>query len=377
MATTVCLGATSLRYPIGGGHQWVFLNWALGFRSIGCEVIWLEQFDGAESPDAVQARLDTLRKCLAPYGLADRLAVCTTDGHEAPDGLRGCLSLEEAAAADLFLNTSYRTEQGIVGRFRRSALLDIDPGLLQRWLSRGEIRAAEHDLYFTIGETVGQPGARFPDAGLPWLYTPPCVALDWWPPHPPADDAPFTTVTHWYGHEWVEDDNGEVYENNKRRGFAPYFDLPRLVNVPMEVAISFGPGDEGEKQNLASRGWRVRHAWEVAATPSAYHRYIQHARGEFSGVKASCVRLQNAWISDRTLCFLASGKPAVVQHTGPSRFLPDAAGLHRFRDLADAADRLRYVTAHYAAESSLARALAEEYFDARRVTCQVLERAVP
>ena len=57
--------------------------------------------------------------------------------------------------------------------------------------------------------------------------------------------------------------------------------------------------------------------------------------------------LQNAWVSDRTLCFLASGKPAVVQYTGPSRVLPDAAGLFRFRDIDEAARALDTVAADY------------------------------
>jgi hypothetical protein len=86
--------------------------------------------------------------------------------------------------------------------------------------------------------------------------------------------------------------------------------------------------------------------------------------------------MENAWVSDRTLCYLASGKPAVVQHTGASRFLPDAAGLFRFRDLAEAARCLEVVAADYERQAGLARALAEEHFDARKVVRTVLERAL-
>ena len=85
--------------------------------------------------------------------------------------------------------------------------------------------------------------------------------------------------------------------------------------------------------------------------------------------------LANAWISDRTLCYLASGKPAVVQHTGKSRFLPDAAGLFRFRNLDEAAGALSAVESDYERHSRLARELAEE-FDARHVVARVLERAL-
>jgi hypothetical protein len=378
MTTTVCIGANTLPYPEGGGHQWVFLNWALGFRANGCQVTWLEECGFDEPPSEVQARVDALKRCLEPYGFADRLALCSRGGEPLPRGrIERCLDLEAVADADLLLNASYRMHPRVVERFRRSALLDIDPGLLQRWISRGEIRPASYHLYFSIGETVGTPEALFPDAGLEWLYTPPCVALDWWLPHSTPDGAPFTTVAHWYMHEWVEDDTGEVYENNKRSGFVPYFDLPKHTTQPLELALCLGPGDESDQEMLQAKGWSVRHAHEVSSTPWAYQEYVQNSRGEFSGVKPSWVRLQNAWISDRTICYLASGKPAVVQHTGPSRFLPDAAGLFRFRDLEEAVRSLETVTADYERQCGLARTLAEEHFDARVITRRVLERALP
>jgi hypothetical protein len=120
----------------------------------------------------------------------------------------------------------------------------------------------------------------------------------------------------------------------------------------------------------------VQDAWAVAATPWDYQRYIQSSFGEFSCVKPSCVRLQNAWISDRSLCYLASGKPAIVEHTGPSSFLPDDAGLLRFHDLPEAIGCVEAVQADYGKHCQLARALAEEYFDAKRVVKSVLERAL-
>ncbi len=273
------------------------------------------------------------------------------------------------------LNLAYDVPPELVRRFRRSALVDIDPGLLQVWMSKGLMEVTQHDVYFTIGETVGQPGTRIPDVGLEWQYTPPCVALDWWPTHWAAEDAPFTTVTHWHMDEW-EEDAGELYSNDKRTGFVPFLDLPRRTTQPLELAILLGAHDRDERVLLQERGWRVRDTPEVASTPGAYQRYIQGSRGEFSCVKPSCVRLQNAWISDRTLCYLASGKPAVVQHTGRSRFLPDTAGLLRVRDMDEAARCLNMVAADYERHSKLARTLAEEYFDAPMVAGRLLERAL-
>src|SRR5438128_12491510 len=146
-----------------------------------------------------------------------------------------------------------------------------------------------------------------------------------------------------------------------------FLDIPRRMRERLELAVGLADDDAEERTNLVQHGWHLKNPREVARTPSDYRRYIQGSRGEFSCVKPSCVKLQNAWISDRTLCYLASGKPAVVQHTGPSRFLPGSAGLFRFRDLEEAARCLDIVRADYDHQCELARALAEEYFDAGHV----------
>ena len=379
MSRTICLSAKTLTYPQGGGHLWVYLNWALGLRALGCRVIWLEAASPATPVAGLQNYVAGLKSRLQRYGLAESVALCSWSDTPLPAGAtENCLDLDAAAEADLLLNLQYGVHPEVIARFRRSALLDIDPGLLQVWMSKGQIRVAPHDAYFSIGETVGQPGARFPDLGLPWQYTPPCVALDWWPVRPAGEDAPFTTISHWFGDEWMEDDTGEVYANDKRVGFLPYLDLPRHTSRPLELALCLADTEEdrSDRDALLDRRWRVRDAYAVAATPWDYQNYIQSARGEFSCVKPSCIRLENAWISDRTLCFLASGKPVVVQHTGPSRFLPDAAGLFRFRDLAEAAEYLEIAASDYERQSRLARALAEEHFDAPKVAGRVLERAL-
>ncbi len=375
MSTKVCFLANVLKYPEGGGHLWEYLNWALGLRSLGCEVIWLEVANSRYPAHEVQTKVAALKSRLQRYGLAERVALCSYDGDPLPeDAAEGCLDLKAAAEADLLVNLRYGIRSEVVGRFRRSALVDIDPGLLQVWMNKGLISLARYDVYFTTGETVGQPGARIPDVGLKWQYASPCVALEWWPRQAPAD-GPFTTVTHWHMDEWEEDADG-LYSNDKRTGFLPFLDLPRRTAQPLELAILLGRYDQDERVMLQERGWRVRDPREVASTPEDYQRYIQGSRGEFSCVKPSCIRLRNAWISNRTVCYLASGRPALVEHTGPSRFLPDSAGLFRFRDVKEAARSLETVAGDYERQCNLARALAEEYFDARKVAGSVLERAL-
>src|SRR5215204_5424379 len=395
MSVTVCLSTnTTLNYPQGGGHLWVFLNWALGLRALGCEVIWLETVSDKETVSAlnrrrrlerdglaqdpsdlvheVEANIATLKRRLEPYGLAERLALHSWSGEALPGEVtKGCLDLEAAAEADLL----YNLPGEVVARFRRSALLDIDPGLLQIWMSQGLVSVPQHDLYFSIGETVGQPGARFPDMGLKWHYTPPPVFLPEWPPVQADAMAPYTTVSHWWANEWVKI-QGELRDNNKRPAFMAHSDLPSRTSTPLELALCLAPGDEEEARLLEARGWKIRHAWTVSSEPEQYRAYVQQSRGEFSVVKPSCLWLNNAWISDRTLCYLASAKPAVVQDTGSSRFLPDSEGLFRFRNLEEAARALFAVESDYERHCRLARELAEEHFDAHKVLGSVLERAL-
>jgi len=377
MSITVCIAPVrTLEYPEGGGHLWEYLNWALGLRALGCRVIWLEAVAPSTPAGEIRAKIAALKLRLERYGLGNCLALhSSADGSLCPDVTAlGCLELDEAAGADLLLEFRYDTPLDVVKRFRKSALLDIDPGLSQAWISKGRISLTPHDLYFTTGETVGQPETRIPDVGLNWIYTRPCVALDWWPPHASITQAPFTTVAHWYAGGWLEDD-AHAHLDDKRSGFLPFLDVPRLTSHPLELALDLPPQDE-QWFMLEGRGWSVVDAHRVAATPWDYQRYIQDSFGEFSCAKPACLKLENAWVSNRTLCYLASGKPAVVQHTGASRFLPDSAGLFRFNDVKEAARSVERVIMDYEKQSKLARALAEECFDARKVVAALLERAL-
>jgi len=369
----------TLGYPEGAGHLWVYLNWALSLHALGCRVIWLEDIGelAATRPRAeVERDIATLSARLESHGLDRALALTSFSGHELDAGLvAGRPDLEAAAAeADLMLDFAYDTPPWALALFRRSALVDLDPGLLQLWMSQGKLRVSDHDLNLTIGETVGTSEARFPDGGLRWQHTPSPVFLAAWPPTEVAG-ATYTTVTNWWG-DWIELD-GEAVCNDKRSAFLPYAELPARTGQPLEMAVTLDDYTaETDMPILERGGWNVRDAWEACPTPEDYRAYIQGSRAEFSCAKPSCRLLGNAWISDRTLCYLASGKPAVVEHTGLSRFLPDAEGLLRFRDIDEAAAAIENVESDYERHSNLARALAEEHFDGEKVVRRVLELAL-
>ena len=375
MNSTTCLLTSALGYPEGGGQFWVYLNWALALRALGCKVIWLELVWHDCRVETLRTNFLSLQKQLAQFQLADGLALAFENGDPLPAEIASqCLGLDAATKADLLINLQYKAPAEILRQFRRTALIDIDPGLLQIWHTTGAVRFAPHNLYFSIGETVGQPGARFPDCGVRWHYTPPPMFLPAWEPVKAAEGAAYTTTAHWwYGDmEW----NGETFSNDKRSSFLEFLDLPAKTKAKLELALCLGKSEGEEKKLWENHGWQVRRAWDVSSTAADYRNYIQQSRGEFSCAKPSCMRLQNAWISDRTLCYLASGKPAIVQHTGPSRFLPDAAGLFRFRTIEEATAALAAVEADYDKHSALARHLAETHFDATKVVGRVLETAL-
>jgi hypothetical protein len=127
---------------------------------------------------------------------------------------------------------------------------------------------------------------------------------------------------------------------------------------------------------MESQGWRIRHSFEVARTPEMYRSYIRNSRGELSCAKPSRMRFRNAWFSNRTLCYLASGKPVVVQDTGTSSFLPNGEGMFRFSTMGEAADALATVGADYERHCQSAREIAEAYFDSDMVLTRLINEAL-
>ena len=369
MSLNVFLATNTLHYPEGGGHFWVYLNWALSLQAAECKVIWLETFKRNTSHEQRAAQLQFLKNRLRPYGFEEVFGCVEEDENtDLADGMPD--------TKDLLININYKIPARIVRRFRKSILIDLDPGLNQIWLSKRHLHFAPHDFFFTIGETVGKPGALFPDAGIRWHYTPPPVYLPAWDVKRADSAAPYTTVTHWWGGR-IRIGQKKFY-NGKRAGFMPYLELPHHTSQILELAIHLTTkeADDQDRELLTTHGWRLKNSAEVASTTENYRSYIQNSLGEFSCVKPSCVLLQNAWISDRTICYLASGKPAIIEHTGPSSFIPDAEGIFRFRNFTEAIQALEKVAADYEHQSKLARALAEEFFDGRKIATNLLQVAL-
>jgi len=397
VTTVIVSSYKTTNFPDGGGHFWVYMQYIQGLRRAGCDVYWLEECrpsygpaedrgrfqpppDPAEDERAVATFLERGRS----FGLQDRLLLYVVPAGGSSREWVGVSAAEAEAAirgADLMLNFHYDIDPTLLAWARRTALMDIDPGLLQLWMGTGQLSVPRHDRYFSIGETVGTPRARFPDCGIGWIHSPPPVCLELWPVSSDSTCEAFTTVSGWWSGRWVKEmHNGEelLYENTKRAAFMPFAELPRHTNQPLELALDLAETEEDAdaRRMLEGHGWRVRHAREVARTPESYRAYIQRSRGEWSAAKPSCMRFQNAWVSDRTLCYLASGKPVIVQNTGPSAVLPNGEGMFRFSTVEEAAAALDAVNADYERHCRAARELAETYFDSKQVVTRILEAAL-
>lgn len=359
----ICLAANALTYSGGGGHVWAYLNWALALRAVGCRVVWLECADEL-APADVEESTDRLRSILRPFGLAGALTVVDTRRLEATP------AVDDALAAEALIDLAY-LPASLARRFRRSVLVDLDPGLTQLWASSGELDIGGHDLYATVGEGVAAGTASVPDCGISWLHVPPCVALDHWPCTPPVGGAAYTTITHWWESGTGVEFDGEWLDNSKRAGFESLIGLPGLVAPRLELALG-GLDDADERVALTRAGWSVREAGVVAGSVSAFASYVRGSRGEFSAAKPSYVAMRTGWFSDRTVCYLATGRPVVIEDTG-GKLGRGEPGLVRFTDLAGAVSGFEAVEAGYADHCAGARALAEREFDGARTVTRVLE----
>jgi hypothetical protein len=368
-------------YPSGGGNFWVPLQYLLGLRALGVDAWWLELLWARGDLPRAREFARAFRAHVERMGVADRVALVLflAGTREDPPGAAEYIGLPEATLRarvrdGLLLNLAHSVPAALRGDFARTALFDVDPGPFQIWARQYDLGVGRHDVHLTIGQNLGAPDSPVPLGGVEWKRTWPAVHLPAWPDCGTAPATRYTTVTQWWSDAWAELD-GEIYDCHKRTAFLEVVDLPRHVSVPLELAANVHAEETEERARLAAHGWGLVDPHAVAGTPEDFRRYVQGSRGEFSCAKPAYVKARPGWVSDRTVCYLASGRPCVVQATGAEKHLPASAGLRFFRSRDEAADALRAVEADYAAASRAARTLAEEVFATRVVLPRLLRAA--
>src|SRR5213083_645604 len=257
MTTAVMSVYKVASFPDGGGHFWVYLQYALGLRRLGCDVYWLEQLRPARDPEQQSYVVSTFLERMQQLGFEGRTLLYTLDGDPRFIGWTWGEAEAVLRRADVVLNFHYAIDPRLLACARRTALVDIDPGLLQFWMSSGQLAVPPHDHYLTTGETVGTPDARFSDCGLPWIHIRPPVCLDLWPfmADPPSEA--FTTVSSWLTRGFlIVTENGKTFlrENTKRIAFLRFLDLPRHTGQPLELALYLVDRDAKERARVEGHG---------------------------------------------------------------------------------------------------------------------------
>jgi hypothetical protein len=350
--TTVAVAGALAGKPGNGGEAWVRLSYALGLRRLGFEVRLLEAAPGA-SDDAVAYARETATTFGLDYALAD----------------------ESEEGADLLLNISGNLRsRELLGRFRRTAFVDIDPGFTQMWHVQGIDVIPPHDVYFTIAENIRDAGCSIPAGGIEWRPTRPPVVLEEWPSAADGFDR-FTTVATWRGPYGRIEHGGRTY-GIKLDEFRKVLELPALTRETFELALDIHPAEKDDLAALDTHGWRLVDPDAVAAGPDPFRRYVQGSGAEFSVTQAVYIETGSGWFSDRTTRYLASAKPALVQDTGFSRAIPTGEGLFAFRTVGEAVESSEEIAANYGRHSLAARRIAEEYFDSDDVLGRLLEQAL-
>ncbi len=140
----------------------------------------------------------------------------------------------------------------------------------------------------------------------------------------------------------------------------------------MEVAVKV-PTEVWKR--MTDGGWRVVDPVQITRDPTSYQLYLAASKAEFSVAKHGYVTTRCGWFSDRSSAYLASGRPVVVQETGFSDRIPAGEGILSFSTPEQARAQIEEVTGRYEFHCRAARAIAEEYFDARKVLSSLIEYA--
>jgi hypothetical protein len=367
------------QFPVAG-YFWHAVSFALGFRALGHDVWFLE--DSGEDPQGwdiernrpdpeCRAGVAFLEREMRDVGLEGRWVFRhILSGRHV--GMDAATTDAVLADADVFVNVSCTTTmRPEYARIPHRLAIDTDPVFTQVRIAHGELVdvPAMHTRLFTFGRPP-LPGQRHE-----WVPTRQPVAVEQWPSFDrPPDGAPFATLTGSWRGEYPVAWDGVEYAG-KGQSFREYLDLPALADARLRVALG-GKEDDVAGAVLRRHGWEVSDAATPSRTTSDYRSFIASSAGELGLAQRAYVTARSGWFSERTCCFLVCGRPAVVQETGFSDWLPTGEGLLSFSTPVEAARALEQVTADWERHAAAARALVAEHFDAASVCSALLEAAL-
>jgi hypothetical protein len=369
------------QYPLGG-VTWDYVQYVAGLARLGHDVFYIE--DTGQWPYNATERglgkdctfnVSYLAAVMARFGLADRWAYrfpWQSQWFGLPDARRS----EVLSSADLLINVSGTLERPAEYRSaRRLVYIDSDPVFTQVKIARGQHDLRKvvdaHDVHFSFGECLGP---EVPSTGHVWLPTrQPVLLAEWHTSDPPARDV-FTTVMNWTSYNEVSHD-GRTY-GQKDVELRRFLQLPAAVSpTVLEIALSDGRTRHAPRALVRHHGFQLADPDTVCPDLDSYRNYIQSSRAEWSVAKNGYVVGQSGWFSCRSACYLAAGRPVVVQDTGFGSVLPTGAGILPFSSADDAVSAINDVRQRYDYHARAAREIAESWFDSDTVLNAVIERA--
>jgi len=374
------VAASIAQRPGYGGHACAFLQIAWGLRGLGYEPLFLDRLDagmavdgdGEHSPQAHDAAVRWFCDVMAAAGLADSYCLLLDEG-ETVGRTRSEAKAAIAAAPALIDVMGFLEDEELLAAASLRVFLDVDPGFPQIWNELGLADVfAGYDRFVTVGGNVGFDDCLVPSCGRDWVKIKPPVDLDRWPVAASPEETAFRTVGSWRGPFGPVEFDGRVL-GLRVHEFRRFFDLPERVPARFEVALDLDPADAADRERLEQNDWRLLDPASAAPTLDGYKQFIQASSAEIGIAKSIYVQTKGGWFSDRSACFLASGKPVLAQDTGFSRDLPVGEGLVAFNSLDEAVAGAREILGDQRRHSRAAREIAEEHFESRRVIGGLLE----
>jgi hypothetical protein len=371
-------------YPLGG-VTYQFLHYLLGLKRLGYDVYYVEDsqrrvYDPKinDMTEQAESNVCSIGKVFDRFGFAHRWAYRSHFGDKPCYGLSVSEMRQLYRDADLFLNVTGAQEiREEHLRIPWRLYVESDPFAAQVRVAKGDKYwldlLSAHTHHFSFGENLGEPDCPVPIERFNWQPTRQPVALDLWQSDSATGGSTYTTITTWSNKGNDVEFRGEMYHWTKNSAFERMMDLPRRrPRVPFCIAVR---AEQNVRRKLKEHGWRLSDSLRVSRNLETYRRFIQASRGEFTVARDQYVRGRTGWQSDRSVCYLAAGRPVVTEDTGFGKFVPTGEGLFAFHHMEDALAAIDVIEADYPRHCRAARDLAYEYLDAEKVVRSLIERA--
>ncbi|GJL78747.1 MAG: hypothetical protein NPINA01_17360 [Nitrospinaceae bacterium] len=377
-------------YPFGG-MTWQVLHHLAGFRRLGFDVWYVEDSNNAiydpatwEPAWSVLPNVQYLKRQMESIGLGDRWVFrpprAVSDSQKSNKVCLGALDLSGLSdlykEADVVFNLCGSHElrpdhEGI----QCLVYLQTDPVVHQIEIAEGNQKLIDeydaYDFLFSYGENLGSPDCLVPVERYVWHPTRPPVVMEWWATNgSPQRESKLTTVSNWQNLKKDIVWKGETYRWRKDIEFKRFIALPERSPLSIELALE-GIKDQ-DAAMMRDKGWKIVSARELG-DPLTYRAYIRRSAGEFTVAKDQNIRLRSGWFSDRSVCYLAAGRPVISQDTAFGKFIPTGEGLFSFTTLDEIVNAADAIDSDYGKQSRAAREIANEYFRAETVLKNVLD----